>query len=202
MKKALKLEEFKSFCNLPVQLIPIIVKKDTVIKKTKKQQAVMLHTRSMNCLEKIDLDGVHSIDLKNRNLDNKSFRELLLSIPSRHNKEQKLFMSIDKHYNRDHYVVTICKKFAEEATDKLFGIGKLLEMQYGNGIYSKWFSHEARLFQEQLQWDVTNDRPISTEEQEIDEALNTDIPWLFENIEVVGGGDNGNGNEVATVASC
>ena len=66
----------------------------------------------------MSVEGFASLDLPNKNLNNKSLRQSILELEDSH------FINIDLNWSKTHYSVIFPKKYESVAKDKIHGIPK------------------------------------------------------------------------------
>jgi hypothetical protein len=120
------------------------------------------------------------LDKKTNFLENKpSLRELILGIKAR-GTDKPLFIAINpatKTHEKGGFVITYLRKHETEAVEKITNLAAYLKHRYGEEALER-FSQEAIDQAEMTQWDTVNDRPITVEEQFLDDIMGEEIDWV------------------------
>jgi hypothetical protein len=188
----LKSKVGRAFTNLPMKFIPNFSKGQGVAYNSKFSHAVQKHM-------KLTAFGTrHSLTYEFSDLDTRcdmlegspSLRELILSMrtrlkPAPANESTPptptpVFLSIDpntRHSERGSFVATYTVDNAEEAEEKLRNLLSYLSHEYGDSA-SYWFSATAIERADNMAWDDEQQRPITTEELDLDALLDDDLDWI------------------------
>jgi hypothetical protein len=131
-----------------------------------------------------------NIDSRCQLLDNNpSLRHLILAMKTRPKAPTpgtnptppgSLFLSIDpatRHSDRGSFVVTYTINNATEAEEKIKNLLSYLAHEHGESA-TYWFSATAIERADHMTWDTENDRPITVEEQDLDDLLDDDMDWV------------------------
>ena len=177
----LRSSSFRYLCNVPSRLIPPLPFGSNQIFQAKYQEATLKHMKlshfGTNSLNTFAFTG---LDKKTNFLENKpSLRELILGIKAR-GTDKPLFIAVNpatKSHEKGGYVITYLRKFETEAVEKINNLAAYLKHCYGEEALER-FSQEAIDQAEMTQWDTVNDRPITVEEQFLDDIVGKDIDWV------------------------
>jgi hypothetical protein len=119
--------------------------------------------------------------------DKATIRKLILRITARGTSPpQPLFLALNpatKPQEKGGYVVTYSKAHETEAVEKIANIAAFFRHHYGD-VSLERFTTDACDQADLTKWDAVNDRPITVEEQALEEVMDEDIEWL-ENLDDV-----------------
>jgi hypothetical protein len=188
----LKSKVGRAFTNLPMKFIPNFSKGQGIAYNSKFSHAVQKHM-------KLTAFGTrHSLTYEFSDLDTRcdmlegspSLRELILSMRTRPKPAPAngstpptptpVFLSIDpntRHSECGSFVATYTVDNAEEAEEKLCNLLSYLSHEYGDSA-SYWFSATAIERADNMAWDDEQQRPITTEELDLDALLDDDLDWI------------------------
>jgi hypothetical protein len=111
--------------------------------------------------------------------DTPTIRSLLFSVKAR-NSTNGLFLSLEiasKQMEQGGFVISYLKRHETEAIEKLSNLSAFFWHRFGENSLEH-FTQEAVNQAEQTLWDKEMDRPISLEEQYLEEIADEDIEWI------------------------
>ena len=172
---------FNYLCNVPSKLIPPLPFGHSGIFQGKYQEATLKHMKLAHFgTASLTTFAFTGLDKKTNFLaDKPSLRDLILGIKAR-GTDKDLFLAVNpatKAHEKGGYVITYLSKFETEAVEKITNLAAYLKHLYGEEALER-FSQEAIDQAEQTIWDTTEDRPITVEEQFLDDIVGEDIDWV------------------------
>ena len=177
----LRSELFDYLCNVPSKLIPPLPYGHNGIFQGKYQEATLKHMKLAHFgMASITTFAFTGLDKKTNFLDDKpTIRDLILGIKAQ-GTNKDLYIAINpatKTHEKGGYVITYLRKFETEAVEKITNLAAYLKHLYGEKVYER-FTQEAIDQAEQTIWDTAEDRPITVEEQFLDDIVGEDIDWV------------------------
>ena len=94
--------------------------------------------------------------------------------------DKPLFIAVNpatKTHKKGGFIITYLRKYEMEAMEKITNLAAYMKHQYGEEALER-FSQEAIDQAKMTQWDTVNDRPITVEEQFLDDIVGEDIDWV------------------------
>jgi hypothetical protein len=178
----LKSKRFLYMCHLPSRLIPILPRAHSAIFQAKYQEATLKHMKLTHYgTGNFTTFDFTSPDKKCNFLDGGSatIRSLILRIYAR-GTTRPLFLALNpatKPQEKGGFVVTYCKAYESEAVEKIANIASFFQHHYGDESLER-FTPEACEQADNTKWDEKNDRPITMDEQDLQEVMEEDIAWI------------------------
>jgi hypothetical protein len=108
-----------------------------------------------------------------------TIRSLVLGMKAR-GTDKPLFLTLNpatKGNEKGGFVITYCVKYEKEAVEKLTNLAAYFHHHFGDGSLER-FSPEACEQADHTKWDTENDRPITMEEQFLEDAMADNIDWI------------------------
>jgi hypothetical protein len=181
IRSFLQSKRFRYLGNYPSRLIPMLPYGYSPIFQAKYQEATQKHmkltyfgSRSQTTFAFTGPDKRISF------LDGSpTIRSLVLGMKAR-GTEKPLFLTLNpatKGNEKGGFVITYCVKYDKEAVEKLTNLAAYFHHHFGDGSLER-FSPEACEQADHTKWDTENDRPITMEEQFLEDAMDDDIDWI------------------------
>ena len=167
LKALLAHADFKQRYTCSVRLVPCFDRKSSPYTQDKVRKCILQHSQWCQCVTSMSVEGFASLDLPNKNLDNKSLRQCILELEDSH------FINIDLNWSKTHYSVIFPKKYESVAKDKIAHIGAYLHKQFGDHILTS-FTPELQQVVADTSWDDDTGRPISKVDRELDTIIDMD----------------------------
>ena len=177
----LKSAAFTTMCKLPARLIPPLPYSPNFIFRQKYQEATMKHMKLTHFgTDTFTVFAFPSPDKKCGFLkDTPTIRSLLFSVKAR-DSPNGLFLSVEiaaKPMEQGGFVISYLKRHETEAVEKLSNLLAFFMHRFGENSLEH-FTQEAVNQAEQTIWDKEHDRPITMEEQYLEEIADKDIEWV------------------------
>jgi hypothetical protein len=177
----LKSAAFTTMCKLPARLIPPLPYSPNFIFRQKYQEATMKHMKLTHFgTDTHTVFAFPSPDKKCGFLkDTPTIRSLLFSVKAR-DSPNGLFLSVEiaaKPMEQGGFVISYLKRHETEAVEKLSNLSAFFMHRFGENSLEH-FTQEAVNQAEQTIWDKEHDRPITMEEQYLEEIAEEDIEWI------------------------
>lgn len=171
VRMALTTEGIGHLFNIQLQFIPSVYYESgeqSPEAKAKKQDAILQQRNMAASVGTITTHAFTAIDRPCKELDDITFRRLLLDTQSKDGHH--LFFAIDPHWSGTGYFVTYPKLLEKEAKSRLSCIFAYLVREKGTEVY-RWATPATKAATEAMGWDEENNRPITAEEKEVSEAV-------------------------------